>query len=90
MDIGGDGLGLGVLEGVEIGSVDLDGSISLLLFLDFVKSLWRKLFKGSWVDGLELRMFDGGWMIQIDGLGDGWTNGLGLGGLEGNYKIIPL
>jgi len=37
MDIGGDGLGLGVLEGVEIGSVDLDGSISLLLFLDFVK-----------------------------------------------------
>jgi len=60
MDIGGDGLGLGVLKGVEIGSVDLDGSISLLLFLDFVKSLWRKLFKGSWVDGLELRMFDSG------------------------------
>jgi len=59
MDIGGD----------EIGSVDLDGSIYLLLFLDFVKSLWRKLFKGSWVDGLELRMFDGG----LDGdLYGGW------------------
>jgi len=68
------------------------------LFLDFVKSLWRKIFKGSCVDGLELRMFDGGldgelyggWMIGIDALGDGWTNVLGLGGLEGNYKIIPL
>jgi len=40
-----------VLEGDEIGSVDLDGSISLLLFFDFVKSLWRKIFKHSWVDG---------------------------------------
>jgi len=55
MDIGGlDGLGLGVLEGDEIGLVDLDGSIYLLLFLDFVKTLWRKNFKHSWVDGLEL------------------------------------
>jgi len=37
--------------------VDLDGSISLLLFLYFVKSLSRKFFKHSWVDGLELRIF---------------------------------
>jgi len=41
MDIGGDGLGLRVLEGDEIGLMDLDGSISFLLFFDFVKSLWR-------------------------------------------------
>jgi len=99
MDIGGsDGLGLGVLEGDEMRLVDLDGSISLILFLDFVKILWRNFFKHSWVDGLELRMFDGGldselysgWMIWIDGLADGWTNALVLQGLEGNYKIIPL
>ena len=52
MDIGGpNGLGLGVLEGDEIGSVDLDGSISFLLFLDFVKSIWRKFLKHSWVYG---------------------------------------
>jgi len=68
MDIGGsDGLGLGVLEGDEIGSVDLDGSISLLLFLDFVKTLWRKIFKHSWFDGLELRMFDGGLDSELYG-----------------------
>jgi len=45
MDIGGpDRLGLGVLEGDEIGSMDLDGSISLLLFLDLVKDSLEKKF----------------------------------------------
>ena len=39
--------------------------------------------------GLDGELY-GGWMIGIDGLGDGWTNVLGLGGLEGNHKIIPL